>query len=131
MCLLAAEMTARAGVDPGQLYDQLTERYGAPVYRRVDTPATVAQKAALARLAPDDVSARDLAGERIEQVVTAAPSGAPLGGVKVSTASGWFAARPSGTENICKLYAESFRDKEHLERILDQAQALLDRTLTS
>ncbi len=130
MCLLAAEMTARSGTDPGLLYGELTERYGAPVYRRVDTPATLEQKQVLGGLAPSDVTAEELAGERIEQVVTAAPSGAPLGGVKVSTASGWFAARPSGTENICKLYAESFRDEEHLHRILEQAQALLDRTLT-
>ena len=131
MCLLAAEMTARSGVDPGELYGELTERYGAPVYRRIDTPATSAQKQALGRLSPSDVTATELAGERIDQVLTAAPSGAPLGGVKVATAGGWFAARPSGTEDICKLYAESFHGEEHLERILDQAQELLDRTLSS
>jgi phosphoglucomutase len=129
MCLLAAEMTARLGKDPGELYAELTERYGSPIYRRVDTPATAEQKRALGALAPDDVTARELAGEPIEDVVTAAPSGAPLGGVKVVTRSGWFAARPSGTEDVYKLYAESFNGEEHLERILEQAQDLLDGVL--
>jgi phosphoglucomutase len=129
MCLLAAEMTARLGKDPGELYAELTDRYGAPVYRRVDTPASAEQKRALGGLSPDDVTAGELAGERIEHVLTAAPSGASLGGVKVVTANGWFAARPSGTEDVYKLYAESFNGEEHLERILEQAQELLDGVL--
>jgi phosphoglucomutase len=125
MCLLAAEMTARTGKDPGEVYAELTGRYGAPVYRRVDSPATPDQKRALGALSPHDVTASELAGERIQQVLTSAPSGAPLGGVKVVTENGWFAARPSGTENVCKLYAESFAGEEHLERIIEQAQELL------
>jgi phosphoglucomutase len=129
MCLLAAEITARSGKDPGELYAELTERYGAPVYRRIDTPATPEQKRALGGLSPEDVSATELAGEPIQQVLTGAPSGAPLGGVKVVTESGWFAARPSGTEDVYKLYAESFAGEQHLERILEQARELLDRVL--
>jgi phosphoglucomutase len=129
MCLLAAEMTARSGRDPGELYAELTERYGAPAYRRVDTPATPEQKRALGELSPDHLTASELAGEPITEVLTAAPSGAPLGGVKVATASGWFAARPSGTEDVCKLYAESFNGEAHLDRILEQAKELLDRVL--
>jgi phosphoglucomutase len=129
MGLVAAEMTARAGSDPSERYTELTERYGAPVYRRVDSPATPEQKRALGALSPEDVTATELAGEAIEQVLTAAPSGGPLGGVKVITASGWFAARPSGTEDVCKLYGESFAGEAHLERILEQAQGLLDRVL--
>ena len=129
MCLLAAEMTARDGNDPGERYEELTARYGAPAYRRVDTPATAEQKRILGGLSPQDVTATELAGEPIEQVLTAAPSGAPLGGVKVVTASGWFAARPSGTEDVYKLYAESFSGESHLERILEQAQGLLDQAL--
>jgi phosphoglucomutase len=129
MCLLAAELTARLGKDPGDFYSELTERYGAPVYRRVDTPASAEQKRALGGLSPSDVTARELAGEPIEDVLTAAPSGAPLGGVKVLTGNGWFAARPSGTEDVYKLYAESFKDEEHLARILEQAQELLDGVL--
>ena len=125
MCLLAAEMTARSGKDPAQLYDELTERYGKPVYRRIDTPASPEQKSQLGSLSPDDLEATELAGEPIDQVLTAAPSGAPLGGVKVVARSGWFAARPSGTEDVLKLYAESFKGEQHLERILEQAQELL------
>jgi phosphoglucomutase len=129
MCLLAAEMTVRDGRDPAQRYAQLTERYGAPVYRRVDAPATAEQKRVLAGLSPADVSASELAGEPIEEVLTAAHSGAPLGGVKVVTRSGWFAARPSGTEDVYKLYAESFQGTEHLERILQEAQQVVDAAL--
>ena len=129
MCLLAAEMTARSGRDPGERYVELTERYGAPVYRRVDTPATPEQKRALGGLSPDHLAASELAGEPITEVLTAAPSGAPLGGVKVATASGWFAARPSGTEDVCKLYAESFNGESHLDLILEQAKELLDSVL--
>jgi phosphoglucomutase len=129
MCLLAAEMTARDGKDPAERYAELTERYGAPVYRRVDTPATPDQKRALGALTPDDVDATELAGEPIEQVLTAAPSGAPLGGLKVVTPSAWFAARPSGTEDVNKLYAESFEGEDHLQSVLEQAQELLGRVL--
>jgi len=129
MCLLAAEMTARDGKEPGERYTELTERHGAPVYRRIDSPATPEQKRALAALSPDDVDATELAGDPIEQVLTAAPSGAPLGGLKVTTGSAWFAARPSGTEDVTKLYAESFNGEEHLGSVLEQAQDLLDRVL--
>ncbi len=129
MCLLAAEMTALTGKDPGELYAELTGRYGAPVYRRIDSPATPEQKRALGGLSPDDVTATALAGDPIEQVLTTAPSGAPLGGVKVVTRSGWFAARPSGTEDVYKLYAESFDGEAQLERILEQAQELLEGVL--
>ncbi len=129
MCLLAAEMTAGTGKDPGQLYAELTERYGTPIYRRIDASATPEQKRILGALSPQDVSADELAGEPITQVLTASPSGAPLGGVKVVTENGWFAARPSGTENVYKLYAESFGGREQLERIIAQAQELISRTL--
>ncbi|HSO98388.1 MAG TPA: phosphoglucomutase (alpha-D-glucose-1,6-bisphosphate-dependent) [Solirubrobacteraceae bacterium] len=129
MCLLAAEMAASGGRDPGERYAELTERYGAPVYRRVDTPVPGEQKLALGKLSPDDVTDSELAGEPIQHVLTAAPSGAPLGGLKVVTENGWFAARPSGTEDICKLYGESFKGEPHLDEILEQAEELLDRAL--
>jgi phosphoglucomutase len=129
MCLLAAEMTARTGKDPTRLYADLTERYGAPVYRRIDAPATAEQKRVLGSLSPESLTATELAGEPITQVLTASPSGAPLGGVKAVTESGWFAARPSGTEDVYKLYAESFKGPEHLERILEEAQAVVDAAL--
>ena len=109
MCLLAAEMTARTGKDPARVYAELTDRYGAPAYRRIDAPATAEQKRVLGSLSPESLTATELAGEPITEVLTAAPSGAPLGGVKVVTESGWFAARPSGTEDVYKLYAESFK----------------------
>ena len=131
MCLLAAEMTVRDGRDPAQRYAQLTERYGAPVYRRVDAPATPEQKRVLAGLSPADVTAAELAGEPIDEVLTASPAGAALGGVKAVTRSGWFAARPSGTEDVYKLYAESFQGTEHLERILEEAQQVVDSALGS
>jgi phosphoglucomutase len=129
MCLLAAEMTARTGKDPGRVYAELTDRYGAPAYRRIDAAATAEQKRILAGLSPDDVTAKELAGEPIAQVLTAAPSGAPLGGVKVVTESGWFAARPSGTEDVYKLYAESFKGQQHLEQIVEEAQGVVDAAL--
>ncbi len=129
-CLLAAEMTARSGRDPGVAYDALTERFGEPVYRRIDAPATPAQKAVLARLSPDQVPATELAGEPVTAILTTAPgNGAPIGGVKVITEDGWFAARPSGTENVYKIYAESFLGEDHLERIIDEAQAVVGRAL--
>jgi phosphoglucomutase len=129
-CLLAAEMTARSGRDPGVAYEALTARFGAPVYRRIDAPATPAQKAVLARLSPEQVSAKELAGEPVTAILTTAPgNGAPIGGLKVMTEHGWFAARPSGTENVYKIYAESFRGEDHLERIIEEAQAVVGRAL--
>ena len=108
-CLLAAEMTARSGRDPGATYARLTERFGAPVYRRIDAAATPAQKAILGRLSAAQVSATELAGEPVTGILTTAPgNGAPIGGLKVTTEHGWFAARPSGTEDVYKIYAESF-----------------------
>jgi phosphoglucomutase len=129
MCLLAAEMTARTGKDPGRLYAELTERHGAPAYRRIDASATPEQKRILGKLSPDDLRATELAGEPITAVLTAAPSGAPLGGVKVVTENSWFAARPSGTEDVYKLYAESFKGETQLERILEEAQGVVDSAL--
>ena len=124
--LLAAEMTAVTGRDPGNLYGHLARELGEPAYRRIDAPATAAQKAMLARLSPEQVATRTLAGEPIAAMLTTAPAnGAPIGGLKVMTASGWFAARPSGTEEVYKLYAESFKGEEHLNRILEEAQAQL------
>jgi phosphoglucomutase len=126
MDLLAAELTARTGRDPGELYRQLTQELGEPVYERSDAAATPEQKAALKRLSPDQISGAELAGERIEAKLTAAPeNGAAIGGLKVVTQNGWFAARPSGTENIYKIYAESFLGREHLQRIQEQAQAIV------
>ncbi|HXV63544.1 MAG TPA: phosphoglucomutase (alpha-D-glucose-1,6-bisphosphate-dependent) [Vicinamibacteria bacterium] len=128
--LLAAEMTAATGRDPGEIYDELTRELGAPVYERIDSKATPAQKAVLKKLSPDAVSARELAGDPIRQMLTEAPgNGAAIGGLKVVTEHGWFAARPSGTEDVYKLYAESFRDEAHLRRIQEEAQAMLRRVL--
>jgi phosphoglucomutase len=126
LALLSAEMTARTGRDPGELYRALTERFGAPVYERIDAPATPEQKAALAKLSPEQVRATSLAGDPIGEMLTkACGNGAAIGGLKVVTKRGWFAARPSGTENVYKLYAESFVDEEHLHRIQREAQDLL------
>lgn len=125
-CLLTAEMTARTGRNPAEVYAGLTERFGSPAYRRIDAPATPAQKAALGRLPPDAVTARTLAGDPITARLTRAPGNdAPIGGLKVVTDQGWFAARPSGTEDVTKVYAESFRGPEHLARILEEAQAIV------
>jgi phosphoglucomutase len=130
LALLAAEITARTGRDPGERYEELAERYGRPAYRRVDAPATPAQKRALSKLTPDRVRAAELAGEPIRQVLDRAPgNGAPIGGVKVVAESGWFAARPSGTEDVYKIYAESFRGEEHLDHILGEAQAMVSAAL--
>src|SRR3982751_4580237 len=132
MCLLGAEMLARTGKDPGEIYRSLTDRYGAPVYERVDAPATPEQKAALSRLSPQQVAAKDLAGDPIEAMLTTAPgNGAPIGGLKVVTKRGWFAARPSGTESVYKLYAESFAGEEHLRRIQEEARDLIAKTLST
>jgi phosphoglucomutase len=126
--LLAAEITATAGRDPGECYRSLTAQFGAPVYERIDAPATAAQKAALQAMSKSDVDASELAGEPIEQVLTTAPeNGAPIGGLKVTTRNGWFAARPSGTEDVYKIYAESFNGHEHLARIQREAKELISR----
>jgi phosphoglucomutase len=129
--LLAAEMLARTGKDPGEIYGGLTERFGAPAYQRIDAPATPEQKAALLRLSPEQVHATELAGDPIERMLTTAPSnGAPLGGLKVVTARGWFAARPSGTEDVYKVYAESFAGEAHLQRIQQEAQELISKVVS-
>jgi phosphoglucomutase len=127
--LLAAEMTARLGRDPGERYAELTRELGSPVYGRLEAPATREQKAALAG-APGLAGITELAGEPVRQVLTAAPGdGQPIGGIKVVAESGWFAARPSGTEEIYKIYAESFRGEEHLRRIEEEAQGIVARLL--
>ncbi len=131
-CLLAAELAAKTGHDPAAAYSQLTARFGAPAYRRIDAPATPEQKAVLARLSPTQVRATQLAGEPITAVLTRAPGNdAPIGGVKVATEHGWFAARPSGTENVYKIYAESFRGPDHLEAIIGEAQTVVADALAA
>jgi len=132
MDLLAAEITARTGRDPGEHYRQMTAELGTPCYRRVDVPTTPAFKASFAKLTPEAVTAASLAGEPITAKLTRAPgNNAPIGGLKVVTASGWFAARPSGTENLYKLYGESFKDETHLQTILDEAQNIVQGALGS
>jgi len=127
--LLAAEITARTGRDPGEHYRALVEKFGDPVYERIDAHATPAQKEVLKKLSPDQVTASSLAGEKIVAKLTEAPgNGAAIGGLKVMTENGWFAARPSGTEDVYKIYAESFKGKEHLARIQHEAQAIVSRT---
>jgi phosphoglucomutase len=129
--LLAAEITARIGRDPGEIYHDLTREFGEPVYDRVEASATPEQKELLAKLSPQSVTITELAGEKIETIVTRAPgNGASIGGLKVIAESGWFAARPSGTENIYKIYAESFRGADHLRRIIEEAQAIVNKALT-
>src|SRR5207253_5143859 len=123
--LLAAEITARTGKDPGEHYRELTAEFGTPCYTRLDAPATPEQKARLQQLSPEAVTESELAGEAITAKLTHAPgNNAPIGGLKVTAASGWFAARPSGTENIYKIYAESFKDQAHLNAIVSEAQAI-------
>jgi len=132
MDLLAAEITARMGKDPGVLYEELTSEFGTPYYTRIDAPATPDQKARLQELSPASVTTDTLGGEPITGKVTSAPgNGAPIGGLKVVTNTGWFAARPSGTENIYKIYAESFRDKDHLAAIVEEAQEIVTDALRS
>jgi phosphoglucomutase len=132
MDLLAAEITARTGYDPGEHYRKLTTEFGTPYYTRIDAPASIEQKAKLQKLPPDSVRESLLAGERILAILTRAPgSQAPIGGLKVLTASGWFAARLSGTESIYKLYAESFQGEGHLNAIVTEAQEIVDRALNS
>jgi phosphoglucomutase len=126
--LLAAEITATTGQDPGECYQSLTRQFGAPIYERIDAPATAEQKTALKSMSESDLDASNLAGEPIEQVLTKAPANdAPIGGLKVTTENGWFAARPSGTEDVYKIYAESFVGREHLALIQSEAQDLIGR----
>jgi phosphoglucomutase len=128
--LLAAEITARTGKDPGQHYQELTAQFGAPCYTRIDAPATPEQKAAFKKLTPEAVTAMELAGDKITAKLTKAPgNNASIGGLKVVTAEGWFAARPSGTENIYKIYAETFKDQAHLARIVEEAQEIVTHSL--
>jgi len=128
--LLAAEITARVDRDPGEIYGELTHEFGEPVYDRVEAPATPEQKEILGRLSPEQVRSTDLAGEKVQAILTRAPgNGASIGGLKVAAESGWFAARPSGTENIYKIYAESFRGADHLRRILEEAQTIVSDAL--
>ena len=130
--LLSAEITARMGHDPGEIYRDLTREFGEPVYDRVEAPATPDQKALLAKLSPQQVKITELAGEKIQTVLTQAPgNGAPIGGLKVSAQSGWFAARPSGTEDIYKIYAESFQGADHLRRILEEAQTIVSDAMAA
>jgi phosphoglucomutase len=132
MGLLAAEITAITGKDPGEHYRELTVKFGTPLYTRIDAPATPEQKAKLRALTPEAVSASTLAGEPILAKLTRAPGdNAPIGGLKVASANGWFAARPSGTENIYKIYAESFKDQAHLNAILSEAEEIVNNALNS
>ena len=128
MDLLAAEMMAKTGRDPGELYRELTKDLGEPVYERIDAVATPAQKTILSKLSPEQMPAAELAGDKIVAKLTTAPgNGASIGGLKIITEQGWFAARPSGTEDVYKLYAESFRGKDHLRRIQEEAQTLISK----
>ncbi len=128
--LLSAEITARMGRDPGEIYRDLAREFGEPVYDRVEAPATPEQKQLLAKLSPQQIKSTQLAGEKIQNIFTRAPGNdAPIGGLKVVAESGWFAARPSGTEDIYKIYAESFRGADHLRRILEEAQAIVSDAL--
>jgi len=130
LALLAAEIMARAGRDPGELYAELTREFGAPAYDRVEAPATPAQKRRLAALSPGQIQCSELAGEKVQSVINEAPGNhAPIGGVKVSAATGWFAARQSGTEDLYKIYAESFRGRDQLNRIVQEAQVIVDSAL--
>jgi phosphoglucomutase len=130
LCLLAAEIQAVTGKSPSQRYNELTSRFGTPSYRRVDAPADLSQKAKLSKLSQSDVSATTLAGDQITAIETHAPTGGALGGLKVSTADAWFAARPSGTEDVYKIYGESFKSEQHLEKVLGEAQLLVDSAIS-
>jgi phosphoglucomutase len=132
LCLLAAEITAKTGRDPGQIYQNLTAKFGSPVYERIDSVANSRQKEVLAKLSPEQVTAETLAGEKITSKLTKAPSNnADIGGLKVCTANGWFAARPSGTEDVYKIYAESFTGAEHLRQIQAEAKQIVASTFTA
>ncbi|MCG6972170.1 MAG: phosphoglucomutase, alpha-D-glucose phosphate-specific, partial [Desulfobacterales bacterium] len=127
MDLLACEITAATGKDPGRLYEELEDRFGSPAYERIDAPATARQKKALTELSPATITAKELAGEPIISKINRAPGNdAPIGGIKVVSENGWFAARPSGTEDIYKIYAESFKGREHLRKIQQQAQEMVN-----
>jgi phosphoglucomutase len=128
--LLAAEITAKTGKDPAVHYKELENRFGSPVYERIDAPATSDEKKILEDLSPDQVTAKEMAGEPILRKLTRAPgNNAPIGGLKVVTENGWFAARPSGTEDIYKIYAESFLGSDHLKQIQNEAVAIVDQAL--
>jgi phosphoglucomutase len=130
LALLASEITAVTGKTPSQHYGELTAKYGAPAYERIDAPATLEQKAKLGKLSAEAVTANELAGEKITAILTHAPgNGAALGGLKVETESAWFAARPSGTENVYKIYGESFKGAEHLKQVQAEAKTLVDSVL--
>jgi phosphoglucomutase len=130
MDLLAAEITADTGKDPGEHFQELVSEFGMPFYTRIDAPATPEQRAKLLKLSPADVKESDLAGEPMVDKLTTAPgNGAPIGGLKVIAKHGWFAARPSGTENICKIYAESFKDASHLDNIVAEAQQIVTNAI--
>ena len=132
MDLLAAEITARTGKEPGEYYQELEAEFGTPYYTRIDAPATPEQKSRLAKLSPEAVATPQLVGEPIRRKLTTAPgNNAPIDGLKVVADSGWFAARPSGTENIYKIYAESFKDQAHLEAIVSEAQEIVNDALKS
>jgi phosphoglucomutase len=125
-------MYARMGRDPGEIYGELAMEFGNPVYDRIDAPATPEQKKMLGQLSPQQVTSAELAGEKIQDILTNAPgNGASIGGLKVAAKSGWFAARPSGTENIYKIYAESFQGEDHLKRILEEAQSIVSDALSA
>ena len=131
LCLLAAEIQAVTGTSPSQYYAELVEQYGQPAYARIDAAATPEQKATLKKLSPQDVTADTLAGEPITAKLTEAPgNGAAIGGLKVTTENAWFAARPSGTEDVYKIYAESFRGPEHLAQVQQEAQAIVDAVIS-
>ncbi|GAF73483.1 unnamed protein product, partial [marine sediment metagenome] len=132
MDLLAAEITSKTGRDPGEHYNTLVEMFGSPVYERLDEAANLEQRAVLQKLSPNQITASDLAGEEIIAKLTEAPgNGASIGGLKVVTENGWFAARPSGTEDIYKVYAESFKGKEHLTQIQEEACAIIRAAFSS
>lgn len=126
MCLLAAEILAVTGKKPSEYYRELTQRFGEPFYKRVDTACTAEEKAAFKKLDSESVTAQTLAGDAITAVLVAAPgNGASIGGIKVTTENGWFAARPSGTESLYKVYAESFKGEKHLDELIENAKMLL------
>ena len=130
--LLSAEITARMGRDPGEIYLDLAREFGEPVYNRIEAPATPEQKQRLAKLSPQQITTSELGGEKIQSVLTRAPgNGEPIGGLKVTTRSGWFAVRPSGTEDIYKIYAESFLGADYLRRILGDAQIIVNTSLAA
>jgi phosphoglucomutase len=130
--LLAAEITATTKKDPGEIYQEFTKEFGDPLYDRTDAPATSQQRAKLAKITKESIQIPDLAGEKILTILTNAPGdGNAIGGVKVAAKNGWFAARPSGTEDIYKIYAESFSGKEHLQKIQSEAQTIVDKALAT